>query len=600
MQIGGIPLDDRGTLLTFIACLAAALALVYLFCQKKFAEPSSMGSSDYVDQMMPRYLATKQEYSKGFLMYFGTMAATVLLLSLIGPNNLGVLGIEIPKGIGYAAVPLATALVLVGLMPTVPILLELEKWLRKAAHERAYIPTAARATAQRLAAADFDFMAYRDLLQQPELRGVEPGDFTHSRRSLEHDWARLSCLVYEQKSRRTAGILDSLDADLLSAYARDLENIEHTIRGMAADVATYRREIARDPSYTNDALRGAIRDNLHKLYILLGCAVRLKVQPSGDIDLALRQFGFKLNQKPASLGNEDLKLVGLSVVAVSVLLLEFVATGIGRLAGRLELWSASLIFPQTWFQPFIDTATWLIPHCAAIIMADLMRQRAIKKGTWFRAAPRNSHMLSAKHIRVAVVCGIAGYVSLILWGFVFLTPDAITAKGLLVDVPNSLIAMVTGGFYVAHLDNVEMNRRPSRKWELGLQAAITGIVGLIAATAYVDLILKDVPVTEATMALDKIILATACAIVTGLALAWYIPAAATMAKSDPLTEAKEERISLLETAVRERFGNPATVAEWLNTRHPALGDKSPRDSAADVEGLERALTLLHRPQALAA
>ena len=72
-----------------------------------------------------------------------------------------------------------------------------------------------------------------------------------------------------------------------------------------------------------------------------------------------------------------------------------------------------------------------------------------------------------------------------------------------------------------------------------------------------------------------------------------------MAKSDPLTEAKEERISLLETAVRERFGNPASAAEWLNTRHPALGDKSP-DSAADVEGLERALSLLHRPQKLAA
>ena len=277
MQIGGIPLDDRWTLLTFIACLAAALALVYLFCQKKFAEPSSTGSGDYVDQMMPRYLATKQEYSKGFLMYFGTMAATVLLLSLIGPNNLSVLGIEVPKGIGHAAVPLATALVLVGLMPTVPILLELEKWLRKAAHERAYIPTAARATAQRLAAADFDFTAYRDVLQQPELRGVESGDFAQSRRSLEHDWARLSCLVYEQRSRRTAGMLNSLDADLLSAYARDLENIEDKMRVMAADVATYRREIARDPSYTNDALRGADARNLYKLYILLGCAVRLKV-----------------------------------------------------------------------------------------------------------------------------------------------------------------------------------------------------------------------------------------------------------------------------------------------------------------------------------
>ena len=43
-------------------------------------------------------------------------------------------------------------------------------------------------------------------------------------------------------------------------------------------------------------------ENLHKLYILLGCAVRLKVQPSGDIDLALRQFGFKLQPKAIAPG----------------------------------------------------------------------------------------------------------------------------------------------------------------------------------------------------------------------------------------------------------------------------------------------------------
>src|SRR5215204_1607962 len=150
MQFAGIPLDDLRSLALFIACLAAALGLVYLFCQKKFGEPSSSGSDDLVDQMLPRYLATREEYSKGFLTYFATMAATVLLLSLIGPKDLAALGVPLPKELSSVAIPLAAALLLTGVMPNVPVLLDIEKWVRKYAHERAYIPAAARATAQRL------------------------------------------------------------------------------------------------------------------------------------------------------------------------------------------------------------------------------------------------------------------------------------------------------------------------------------------------------------------------------------------------------------------------------------------------------------------
>jgi uncharacterized protein (DUF2384 family) len=86
----------------------------------------------------------------------------------------------------------------------------------------------------------------------------------------------------------------------------------------------------------------------------------------------------------------------------------------------------------------------------------------------------------------------------------------------------------------------------------------------------------------------------------GFVLAWYIPEAAAAAKYDPLVEAREERMRMLETAARERFGNPAAATDWLKTRHSALGYKSPKDSVADVEGFEHAISLLHAPQAVAA
>src|SRR5215203_6031293 len=83
----GVPLDDPWSVILFLSCLAAAVGLVYLFCWRKFDEKSSTGNNDFVDQLFPRQLATHDEYTKGFLIYFGTMAAIVVLLSFIGPKN---------------------------------------------------------------------------------------------------------------------------------------------------------------------------------------------------------------------------------------------------------------------------------------------------------------------------------------------------------------------------------------------------------------------------------------------------------------------------------------------------------------------------------
>src|SRR5205085_4876826 len=161
-----------------------------------------------------------------------------------------------------------------------------------------------------------------------------------------------------------------------------LEFIENKKQSMEAEVAAYRTAKARDPFYTNDDLRRAIRDNLYKLYILLGCAVRLKQQPYEDVDLALGQFGFRFSRtntlcKPDDTG--DLKLVGLTVVAVSITLIGLAAWGLGQLG----LWTMSPMFPQTVFQPFLDTASTLVPNAAAIMLSDILRTRPSNKAWWF-------------------------------------------------------------------------------------------------------------------------------------------------------------------------------------------------------------------------
>ena len=581
----GIPFDNPVSFVLFLVCLVSGMCLVYLFCEKKFAERSSTETVDYVDQLLPPQFAKREEYTKGFLIYFGLMAISVLVLSLIGPRGLALLGISAAKDIDQAFVPIVVAFLLVGLLGNVPGLLAIENRLRTFAHERAYIPAAARAIAQLLVTADFNFFAFGGVvLQEPEMRGVEPADFTRSRCTLEHDWARLACLVYEQKSRRMVGRMDGLDANLLRDYGKDLDAIENAKKSMEPDVALYREKRRNDKFYTDDALRRAIRDNLYKLYILLGCAVRLNQQPHSDIERELNQFGFRVDRvtSPLGKGNGDLNLVGLSIAAVSVLMLGFAGTELGLLG----LWTPTFAFPKEHYQPFVDLVSTLIPHVLAIMMADLVRRRAIRKGRWFQ---RGTH--AANYVRVAFVCGLAGYIGLVLWGFAQV--EKVTAVGLRIDAPYALLAMATGGFYAYHLDNVEKNRRPSRLWEVGSQAIVTGLCGLVAATVSFDLILG-----QPLMAIDRIILTAVYGAAVGLVLGWYIPKAAA-AKFDPLADSKDERVRTLEIRALAQFGNSTAATNWLDKPNPLLGQKSPRVAAADVDGFERAVTILQGPQELA-
>lgn len=579
----GVPLDQSS--LIFFACLIAAIGLVYFFCRKNFGERIS-GNSDYVYQLLPRHLATKEEYSKGFMVYFGTMAVTVILLSLIGPKNLAALGIPIPPQVGYVIVPLAIAFLWVGVLPTVPGLLVVEKYLRQYAQEQAYIPASALATADRLAAADFDFSAYAGTAV---LRGhgVVPADFTGPRRSIEHDWARLCCLVYELKSRRMAGLLEQLDAEVLRSYEQDLEAIETKQKAMVPEMAAYRAEKERNADYTNDELWRAIRNNLYRLYILLGCAVRLKLQPYQDVNVPLKQFGFKLNAWPRQ-RSDDLKLVGIAIVAISVLAVDFVAVFLAE----FTFWDLSPVFPQKYFQPFIDTVSTLIPFGAAMVTADVMRKRGIKRG-WWQIAPRTVRpAINGTYIRVAVVGAIVGYICLLLWGLAFQAP---TLKGFMIEAPNMLLAMIAGGFYVFHLDNVETNSRPPRAWEVGGQAALTALCGLLAAAASWEIILGS-----AGLALDRILLNAVICGMIGFSLGWYIPKVAAAAKYDPQAEAHKERVQSLEVIARERFGDAAEARIWLETTHPALDNSSPRQAAETVEGYEHAVSLLRHPRSIAA
>jgi hypothetical protein len=536
---------------TSIVCLSLGVVIVALHSMKKFEESTvEKSEDDFIAQLLPKYLATREEYSRALVRYMGSMIGILCALTAIGPRLLDILA---PTLSTFAPVaPLGFALILVGVLPNVPWLQDIEWRVRRFWHERAFIPNAARATADMLRASNFDFSSYKQkaVLTSPDMRGLELSDFEAPRGSLEHGWARLSCLSHELGWRRDAGETESLDGEMLDRYANDLDNIASKRQALEADVTQYRKEKADNPFYVNDRLHNSIKTARRQLYVLLGCAVRLRLSGNADINAAFRPFGFVLGPSAPTPGNQDLIIVGLTVMTGSLLMLVFAALAVGSLSEMVGLWQPSAYFPNDVFQPFLWSLSAALAHGVAILTADWMRARFLCKGRWFAVVGRERRPITANYIRVGLGCAITGYIAMFLWGLTLQTPTFAFVMGTL---PYALLPAATGGFYGYHLDNVELGQRPSRLWEIGSQALVTALCGLVAAPVWLAL-----GGGSAAENCDFVILVTLLGLVVGASLAWYLPKAAANHRSK--VKAQETQIVTFATAL-ERFSVPEPSTE---------------------------------------
>jgi len=504
---------------TSVVCLAFGIGIVALVAMKKFEESTiEKGEDDFIAQLLPKYLATREQYSRALIRYVGSMIAILCALCFVGPRLLEILAPDLKS---YAPVaPLGFALLVVGFLPNVPWLQDVEWRVRRFWHERAFIPEAARATADGLRAANFDFSLYMQppVLACPGMRGVELADFQAPRGTIEYGWARLSCLSHELARRRDAGETESLDDEMLDRYARDLDNVASKRRAMEVDMAQYREQKIRSQFYENDRLRNEIKNALWQLYILLGCAARLKLSRSGDINAAFRTFGFVLGPSTPPPKNHDLMIVGLTVMSASLLMLAFASVAAGVLFEENGMWNRSDYFPKDARDPLLWSLSAALTHGVAILSADWMRGRLLRNGQWFVAIGRERQPVAANYIRVAFGCAVFGYIALFLWG---LTVQPLTLGFAISTIPFALLPAATGAFYGYHLDNVELDQRPSRPWEIGLQSFVTGCCGLVVAPIWLSL-------GGSTVAdnLDYILLVAVFGSVVGASLAWYLPKAA--------------------------------------------------------------------------
>ena len=543
---------------------------------------------DYISQLLPKYLATPEEYSRALIVYVTTMSLTVVLLSLLGPRVISLGATSTPEA--SSALPLFVALVLVGMLPNIPWLQQFELQLRRFAHERAFIPKAARATGERLASAEINFAAFQapGVLKSPGMRGVELADFTAPRDSIEYSWARLSCLVLQLRRLQDTGAPESLNGELLERYSADLDSLGVKRRSMEDDVLQYRKAKLADPYFSDEQLHLSIRKTLKQLYVLIGCAVRLKLDADTETNPALKQFGFVLNTTGSRNDNQNVMIVGLAMMVMTVFALTFSAVGIRHLfASEQGLWVASTDFPATALEALIFAVSTLIGHGAAILVAEKIRARRIGKGRWFIRTGLVRRRIAANYVWVALACAAVSLVVLYLWSMIF-QDLSLNVIGML--APFALLPTATGVFYARYLDNVDLDTRPSRLLEILTQAAVTGLCGFVVACAWIG---RRPDATETVY--DYVIFFTALGVAIGTSLAWYIPEAAASAKYDPLADALEARVQVLKAEATRSFGNAESAVRWIDQPNAGLDNQSPRAAAADIATFEKAVVLLSSP-----
>ena len=428
----------------FLLALLFSIGIVFLFSLQKFGEPTcARDENDPTTQILPKHLASREQYSRAHMLYVSIMVLVVVSISVLGPRVLGPNAQGVPDA--PTALPLFVALVLVGALPNVPWLQDLEKALRRFAHQRAFIPSAARADAARLRAAAFDFSRFNvpEILNSPALRGVTAKDMERPRGTLEYSWARLSCLVYQVRELQNGVNTGLLDEELVKSYASAIDQVVLQRKSMEEDIVEYRTR-ANDPRYDSDELHRRIMTALNQLYVLLVCGVR--VRTGGDIGHVLSSFGFKVSPSEPP-RNNNVVIVGFGVIALASFAVVQISLWLGQLSRVANLWTPSEYFPATHFEPFLWSASILLLHGTAVAVASRMRTRRLNEGTWFENGRVGRQRITANYVRVALGCAVSGCFSLLLWGLLF---EPLSMELVKKQASYALLPAVTGAFFVYH------------------------------------------------------------------------------------------------------------------------------------------------------
>jgi len=567
---GGIPTESLAT--TFIGLL-----VVIVFGIQKFNEPTFEASEDQPETLLPpRFLALPRQYVNALFFYLGSLSLLFVLCSVAGSKGFGDYLSNTP--IKSEAFPLAMALIIVGFIPNVKWIQQIELFFRRTAHRRAFIPEGARSMQARLRGAKFDFSKYNNATTPKDeiLRAIEPSDFTARAETIEHRWARLTCLIYalDQLDKR-----DGDAADDFGDISRDLDD-----SFLVANRLEYKRLLARHKdlrhrmaSYRNGTLSEsdaaelgeALQQALRRTYVFIGCAVRLKCPIDVRAIDALAHFGFEV--KPLPRPPSVFYVIRWAALAMPTLIF-VVVIAVQHLG--LEIPQPNMTLQQI-------AVTWalssILVHGCGAWGAYKLRARLQVTSEW-TGTP-------LQILAAGLVGGVAGFAVLLPLDVMF-GPSSFDAKEMLRMLPWVLLPGTTGAFTAYFLDTSIDVDRTRRLREAGIQGGGTALVTYLVVTLLPDSVFPGVQLSVAMEGLVIFI-----TLLIGASLGYFLPHChreLERARSGEI----QSRIDEMRWEASRVFHDQPKADEWLNRPNASLRGTTPIAAAKSAAGGERVRTLL--------
>jgi hypothetical protein len=579
LTIGGYEFNGA-----FLLALILGGVVVMLFANECFNKPTyDQDENDPATQFLPKYLATHQEYSIALLMYVTSLELSFLVLSLIGPKTFVEIGLLKNTSVSYEAFPLWVALVLTGLIPNLPVLKEIERKIRKIFHAKAFIPDGAKKTANALAGASFDFSLYKtpDVLNSGVFHCVDEADFDRSHTSLEYRWARTCALMYRlQRIERAAENAEDIDDQVFIVCRKEFEVLKIAFRALDGRIHNYKEGQSNNET-VNDELDAELGAFLRRLYVFIGCAVRLSHQTPQEIDGALNRLGFKLRHSDEIRIDWNIFIVGLPMMALFV----FVATLFAP--DLFEGYPQVKYLPATSHDAFKCASSALLFHSAAAITAIRLRSRWLQDNRWisvWNGAPDGARPLD-RYILVALAAATSGYFALVCYQLLIYPPSWQILVSALWWSP---LAGLTGFFIAYYFDNKTANWM-QRVTEPIVQAAVMGCVAYFIAQ-------ERLPAFKAAAAISGqhetdqafLFFIAGIAALIGFSLGAYLPQ--QQRKREQI--AYRDRVNRVTWEAQSVFNDTNEAQRWLETEQASLGGLKPVEVVRTEEGLNYVMDAL--------